>query len=308
MKSNPDISPLLPDEETIRSRREALTDTVAGSRRGRGPARARRVLIAVAALLLLLGGAALAAGVFSADDVAVDAGVGCYDRPLLHADVTIFHAAADPIAKCAKLWREGVVDTRRGPASPHLVACTGNGKPVYVFPGPDGVCDRLGLVPLPADYAPRGAAHARAFRALFEIGELPPSPKVDCLSPRTAARRARARLAATHAEVAVSIQGDQPCAREYRPVGGHIVVITFSRARGAAQRRGARIAFALRGLIEGLTPGSCHAPGEFVRKARRRLAAAGLGDVVVRVTGDGHCVSGSYGEDAESRRLEFFAE
>lgn len=308
MNPIPDISPLLPDENTIRARREVLAAAAAGSRHGRGPIRVRRALIAVAALLVLGGGAAWAAGVFSADDIAIDAGIGCYDRPSLHADTTIFHAAADPVAKCAKLWREGVVDTRRGPASPHLVACTGDGKPVYVFPGPDGLCDRLGLVPLPSDYAARGAAHTRAFRALFEIGELPPSPKIACLSPQYAASRARARLASVDAGVAVSIQGAQPCAREYRVVGDHIAVITFSRARGIAQRRGARISIALRSLVEGLTPDRCQAPDAFLQKARRRLAAAGLGDVAVRMSGHGSCVSGSYGEGADSRWVEFFAE
>lgn len=308
MNSTPDISPLLPDEDTVRARREVLAEAVASSRNGRGPIRARRVLAVATALLVLGAGAAWAAGVFSADDVAVDAGVGCYDRPSLHADTTIFHAAADPVAKCARLWREGVVDTKRGPASPHLVACTGDGKPVYVFPGGDSVCDRLGLVLLPSDYAARGAAHARAFRAMSEIGELPTGPKVACLSPRSAADRARARLASVDAGVAVSIQGAQPCAREYRAVGDHIAVITFSRARGVAQRRGARIAIALRGLFESIAQVHCQAPDAFLRKARRRLAAAGLGDVAVRMSGHGHCVNGSYGEGAGSRWVEFFAE
>jgi hypothetical protein len=309
MNSTPDISPLLPDEDTVRARREVLTDVAADSRRGRrGPIRARRVLVAVAILLALGGSVAWAAGFFSADDIAVNAGIGCYDRPSLHADATIFHAAADPVAKCAELWHEGVVDTRRGPASPHLVACTGDDKPVYVFPGAAGVCDRLGLVPLPSDYAARGAAHARAFRALSAMGELPPSPKVACLSPRSAADRARVRLALVNADVTVSIQGTQPCAHEYRAVGDHIAVITFPRAKGIAQKRGARIAIALRSLLEGLSADRCQAPDEFLRKVRRRLAAAGLGGVAVRMAGHGSCVSGSYGEGADNRWVEFFAE
>lgn len=306
MNPRPDISPLLPDEATVRARRAALTDAVAGSRRRRRPARARRVLVAVAALLVLGAGAAWAAGVFSADDIAVNAGVGCYDRPSLHADVTIFHAAADPVAKCAKFWREGVVDTKRGPASPHLVACTGENQPVLVFPGPDGTCDRLGLVPLPADYAPRGIAHARAFRALFEIGEL--LPRSDCLSPQVATDRARRLLAKTdHSDVAVSIEGDEPCALEYRAVGGHIAVVTVSAKRGAGNARGLRVGAALGGLVESNAT-RCNAPGEFAREARRRLIAAGLGGVTVRVIGEGACVSGSHGSDETNRRLEFFAE
>ncbi|HET9162412.1 MAG TPA: hypothetical protein VFN89_03060 [Solirubrobacterales bacterium] len=71
-----------------------------GGRRRRRPVGTRRLLVAVAALLVLSGGAALAAGVFSADDIAIGAGVGCYDRPSLQADVAIFISAADPVARC----------------------------------------------------------------------------------------------------------------------------------------------------------------------------------------------------------------
>ena len=94
---------------------------------------------------------------------AIDTSVGCYDRASLHADTTIVHGT-DPIATCAELWREGVVDTRlrrlerEGKLderlerdSPHLVACAEEGSTIaHVFPasGP-AVCRRLGLVPLP---------------------------------------------------------------------------------------------------------------------------------------------------------------
>lgn len=93
----------------------------------------------------------------------VDTSVGCYDRPSLHADTTVVHGS-DPIATCAKLWREGVVDTRlrrlEGEGkiderperdSPHLVACADEGSSIaQVFPAPGpAICRRLGLVPLP---------------------------------------------------------------------------------------------------------------------------------------------------------------
>lgn len=93
----------------------------------------------------------------------VDTSVGCYDRASLHADTTIVHGT-DPIATCAELWREGVVDTRlrrlerEGKIderpdrdSPHLVACAYEGSSIaQVFPAPgSAVCRRLGLVPLP---------------------------------------------------------------------------------------------------------------------------------------------------------------
>jgi hypothetical protein len=94
----------------------------------------------------------------------VDTSVGCYDRASLDADTTIAHGV-DPIATCAELWHEGVVDTRLRRLeregriderpdrdSPHLVACAYQGSSIaQVFPaaGP-AVCGRLGLVPLAA--------------------------------------------------------------------------------------------------------------------------------------------------------------
>lgn len=306
MRPAPNTAPLLPSAATVRARREELVVIVSPASARRGMGRVRRALVVAVALLALGAGAAWAAGAFSASEMDIDAGVGCFDRPSLHADVTIFHAAADPVAKCGRLWREGVVDTRRGPSSPHLVACTGDHKPVYVFPGPDGVCERLGLVPLPADYAPLGTAHARAFRALFEIGELRPGGA--CLPPAVAANQARAKLRAVGATVAVSVQGSGPCAHEYRAVGGRIAVVTSSAAVAEAEQRSVRIGHALSGLIEGLGNGRCVSPAEFRRQAQRRLAAVGLGAVEVRISGRGRCVGGSYGEGGDSKWVEFFAE
>ncbi len=87
--------------------------------------------------------------------------IGCYEQPSLHASAAVLHGT-DPIATCAKLWREGVVGTtirrleregkiaKRPDKTPNLVACEGDYPAVtYVFPG-DGpsVCRRLGLAPL----------------------------------------------------------------------------------------------------------------------------------------------------------------
>ncbi len=94
----------------------------------------------------------------------VDTSVGCHDQASLHTDTTIVHGT-DPIATCAALWREGVVDTRlrrlekegkidERPErdSPNLVACAYEGSSIaHVFPAPGpAVCRRLGLVPLTA--------------------------------------------------------------------------------------------------------------------------------------------------------------
>lgn len=81
----------------------------------------------------------------------LDHSVGCYAQASLHANTAIVHGAA-PIATCAEIWREGAMDTSRGPSSPHLVACAREDSPVaMVFPGSGpAVCRRLGLVPFPA--------------------------------------------------------------------------------------------------------------------------------------------------------------
>ena len=90
----------------------------------------------------------------------LDMSVGCYDRASLRGSASILHDP-DPIAICAKLWREGVVDTtlrrleREGKIEPRpdrypsLVACAYEGSSAaHVFPGPGpAVCRRLGLVP-----------------------------------------------------------------------------------------------------------------------------------------------------------------
>ncbi len=91
----------------------------------------------------------------------LDMSVGCYERASLHASAAILHGH-DPLAICAKLWREGVVGTvlgrleregkiapRPGRFAPHLVACAYAGSSAaHVFPAPGpAVCRRLGLVP-----------------------------------------------------------------------------------------------------------------------------------------------------------------
>jgi hypothetical protein len=105
-------------------------------------------------LLMALGaGAAAASGVFSADDVKIEAGIGCYDRAALQTSIAFADPSTDPVAACAALWRAGVVDGQPRAVAPPLVACTGEDQPVRVMPG-DGpeICAGLGLVPLPADY------------------------------------------------------------------------------------------------------------------------------------------------------------
>ncbi|MET0558308.1 MAG: CU044_5270 family protein [Solirubrobacterales bacterium] len=72
--------------------------------------------------------------------------VGCYEKPSLRANTAIVHGR-DPLAACAKLWREGAIGN--APKVLVLVACAGETPGVaYVFPGPGpSVCQHLGLQP-----------------------------------------------------------------------------------------------------------------------------------------------------------------
>jgi hypothetical protein len=263
------------------------------------------LLLAAMSLALLAGGVAWAVNGLSAKDIAINAGVGCYDRPSLDGNITIFVAAADPVAKCERFWRQGVVDAKRGPASPHLVACTGENSAIAVFPGPDSTCERLGMELLPADYPPAGRAHARAYRALFLIGERMPGLDSECTSPRYAAAVARHRLAKTHFPfpVEVEIMGDLPCAREYRISGGKVVVRTSARANATEARQVTRIDDAIDGLVKAVAR-DCMGKAAFLKEADRDLARAGLSQVTVKVVGNQPCVNAAFSSDGA--KLEFF--
>lgn len=92
---------------------------------------------------------------------APDRSVGCYEEASVHGSAAIVHGT-DPVATCAKLWREGVlglrlrrlerkgqIDMRPWRGSPPLVACVREGVAgTHVFPGFDSaICGRLGLQP-----------------------------------------------------------------------------------------------------------------------------------------------------------------
>lgn len=321
MDRRPDISALQPDEATERARREALIAELRGKRRHRraGPSR-RKLAVAVAAILALSGGAALAAGLFSANDVSLEAGIGCYSQPELGGGHlrAVSHASADPVAKCAKYWREGRIGGNRGSTSPHLVACTEKDAGVSVFPGPDGLCERLGLEPLPADFAAAGQRAGRVYAAWFKFlmydAEVPWG---ECRSPQEMADQARARLAETeYSDVRIVIWGDEPCARMINPEGGAIAVFTTSRTedrqRGLLERAGSELGPLLEKTID-----SCIAPARFEAAARKAFLRAGLSEVKVRILSraspaevrarvlrrDKPCVGGVSGGDPDALTL-----
>lgn len=283
----PDISALQPDEAGERARREALIDELRGQRRRRrtGPG-VRKLAVGLAAAFALSGGAALAAGLFSAADVSLEAGIGCYSRPELGGGHlrAVSHASADPVAKCAKYWREGRIGGDRAPTSPHLVACTEEGAGVSVFPGPDGLCKRLGLEPLPAGFAAAGQKAGRAYAAWFKFlmydAEVPWG---ECRSPQEVVDQTRARLAKTeYGDVRVAIRGDEPCATMINPEGAALAVLTTSRTEVRQRGLLERASSELEPLLD-KTVDSCIAPAWFEAAAKKKLARAGLSEVKVRI-------------------------
>lgn len=313
MNDKPDISALLPDDATVRARREALVAELRPQRRRRRPRPAgRRLIVAAVALVAVSGGVAWAAGAFTADDVSLEAGIGCYSQPRLHGNnlaVAGTHSSADPVAKCAKYWREGAIGGG-GPSSPHLVACTEQGGGVSVFPGPDDLCARLGLEALPADFAPAGREAGRAYTAWFKfLMDKATVPPGDCRSPQVIAQQVRARLAKTsYSDVKVVIRKEGPCARMVDAEGVAIEVFTGSRSEDRQQQLGARAASAL-GPLGDKASKSCIAPASFEAQARRALAKAELSEVKVHVYRPYEpCVGGGFGYDPKNTLASFDAD
>jgi hypothetical protein len=320
------IDRLMPSDSTIRAQRRSLEGELT---RTAPPGRARRkgarVAIVLATLVAIGTGVAWAAGVFSASEISFQAGVGCYSEPRLHGSrlaVAITHAAANPVAKCEKYWREGVVDTTlrrlgregkidypRGRYPPHLVACSDEGSGISVFPGPNGVCEKLGLKPLPADYAGPGREAARAYTAWDRIlaRRIQVKPGA-CSAPAPIAERARRLLAAHgYADVRVRISSEGPCAKAVESRGRAIEVVTTTPHEDDAARLAERAFDALSGLYEKAAL-ECIAPAKFGALARDVLEGVGLDQVRVGVSQRfWPCTDGSGGFSPEHLRVEIGA-
>jgi hypothetical protein len=323
MNGKRDTETLLPDVGGRQARRRALEGEL--SRPARGPRRPARIGAAALALLVLGTGVAWAAGAFSANDISFKAGVGCYSEARLHGprlSVSIFHAAADPVAKCEKYWREGVIDTTlrrlgregkidypRGPYPPHLVACAKPGSPIFVFPGGAGVCERLEHEPLPDDYAPNGRKAARAYTAWNEIlaSRIQVKPG-QCTRPGPIGAQAE-RLLSRHGygDIAVRISDSGPCAKSVESRGRAIEVQTTTPQEDGLEQIAERSFKALHGLFARASL-YCISPERFGVLARGVLMRAGLGRVEVGVSQRMFpCTYGSGGFSPERVRVDIGA-
>ena len=103
----------------------------------------RRIGIGAVSFAILATGVAAASGVFSPAEQLASTGIACYEQPSLDGGAAVLSPGSrSPIEACR---RELGTD---GP----LVACRAP-EHVAVLPGGSGLCAKLGLEPLPREYA-----------------------------------------------------------------------------------------------------------------------------------------------------------
>jgi hypothetical protein len=309
MTPTPNITPLLPDDQTLEARRAAFVNelrsqTAPAPRVGAGRRRPTRRVALVACALLATGATAAGATVLlSSKDVAVPDGVGCYDAPSLDANTTIIGPKPDPVAACAALWRKGDIDGTPHATAPALVACTAADKPVYVVPGAPQTCERLNLKALPDDYADAARQTARIQAALRSFD---PGATVDvaCTSPATAAHRARALLVrANVGAAAVTITRDGPCAARYEIHQATVTITTQSTADAAIDRKQRRLDSVIDDFQQRDAANPCPDPHSIAARLKADLADAGLSDAEVKVDGSAPCATGGIASDGEHSQV-----
>ena len=193
---------------------------VAIARRARTPrvrrlGRRRYLAVALAALTVAGGGAAVAA--LFTDPVEIGFGaVGCFDRADTDGDVAIVSdPTRSPIDVCVAALRD------RGLEASDLIACRWQGHGIVVLPHEGRAsCAELDLSPVPPAYtrARRRAADLQALAIEFER-------RAGCLPPDEFARRLTAELEAGGwpGWRAVAGGGGGPCGRVSVPTGSALL-------------------------------------------------------------------------------------
>jgi len=126
----------------------------------------RRIVIGGLGFAIAATGVAAASGVFSPAEQLASTGIACYDQPNLDGGASVLSPGAQsPVEACR---REMGTD---GP----LVACRAP-EHVAVLPGGPRLCGRLGLEPLPPEYA---SARARVLALERELAAIEDS--ADCV-------------------------------------------------------------------------------------------------------------------------------
>jgi hypothetical protein len=177
--------------------------------------RRRYLAVALAALVVVGGGAALADILHDPVEIGFGA-VGCFEGTEPDGNVAVISdPTRSPVDLCAAALASNGLQAR------DLIACSWEGHGIVVLARRDrGSCRARGLAPLPAGYAlgRRRAARLQAVAVRFERG-------AGCLAPREFARRLSAELRRrgwTHWR-AVPAGGSGPCGRVSVPTGSSLV-------------------------------------------------------------------------------------
>jgi hypothetical protein len=136
----------------------------------------RRIAFGAVSFAILATSVAAASGVFSPAEQLASTGIACYDEPNLDGGASVLSAGAQsPVEACRREQRTD------GP----LVACRAP-EHVAVLPGGPGLCAKLGLEPLPPEYATARARVLRLERALAAVEQ-----SADCVPLHEFAGRAQ---------------------------------------------------------------------------------------------------------------------
>jgi hypothetical protein len=171
------------------------------------PTQRRRVRLVAAVVipaLLLVGTAGVAAyaRLRPGPVTVLEAGVGCFEKPSLRADVAIVDLRGlDPVERCREVWASGALPRGRldkimatGRSTPTLISCIFPTGALAVFPGQDPAdCGRLGL----REPAPGELARLQRFDAFKQAVIQRYFAASDCVDPKVA-RQGVERLLKAH--------------------------------------------------------------------------------------------------------------
>ena len=137
-----------PDDLIARITSAAVSATVVPLRT---PRRRRWWVAGAATTIVVVGGAGVAAMIGARPDEQI-LDVVCRSTADRSGSGLAVVAGTDPIGACVELWRSGAMAEQAGAVDtgdvvPRLVACTGPGRPVEVYPLAEGTgCGTLGLL------------------------------------------------------------------------------------------------------------------------------------------------------------------
>ncbi len=116
----------------------------------------RRVVGGACVVAVVVGGAVGAAALIrSGQPSAPEAGVVCRAEARVDANAIVLQPGQDPIEGCRALWAAGRFESHEHSVDvPELASCVDPRGAVNVFPGPESVCQELGLQPADPDLTP----------------------------------------------------------------------------------------------------------------------------------------------------------